>query len=261
MLASMLRAAGHRAVAAGNVGLPMLDAVLADPPYDVLAVELSSFQLHWTSTVALHAGALLNVAPDHLDWHGSMAAYAADKAQVWRGGAVPRRQRRRPAASSSWRGAGGRDRSAFTLGDPAPGQLGVARRAPCVDARRRARERRRRARRRRRRRTPAGPAQPGQRAGRRGAGPRLPRRPAAVPADAVRAGLRAFDPGPHRIAHVATVDGVAYVDDSKATNPHAAAASLQAFPHVVWVAGGLVKGAEFDELVAARPPTGCAARC
>ncbi len=77
---------------------------------------------------------------------------------------------------------------------------------------------------------------------------------AVHPAD-VRAGLRAFDPGAHRIAHVATVDGVEYVDDSKATNAHAAAASLSAYPSVVWVAGGLAKGATFDELV-----TGAAAR-
>ncbi len=62
--------------------------------------------------------------------------------------------------------------------------------------------------------------------------------------------MRAVDPGAHRIAHVATVDDVAYVDDSKATNAHAAAASLQSFPHVVWVAGGLAKGGRFDELVA-----------
>jgi UDP-N-acetylmuramoylalanine--D-glutamate ligase len=65
----------------------------------------------------------------------------------------------------------------------------------------------------------------------------------------VALGLRAFDPGPHRIAHVATVDGVEYVDDSKATNAHAAAASLSSYPSVVWIAGGLAKGGTFDELV------------
>src|SRR6478672_2343833 len=85
MLESVLRAAGHRTIAAGNVGLPLLDAV-TDPSYDVLAVELSSFQLHWSSTVQPLAGAVLNVAPDHLDWHGSMAAYAQDKARIWAGG-------------------------------------------------------------------------------------------------------------------------------------------------------------------------------
>ena len=67
---------------------------------------------------------------------------------------------------------------------------------------------------------------------------------------AVRAGLRAFVPEPHRIAEVATVDGIRWVDDSKATNPHAARASLTAYEHVVWVAGGLLKGADVDDLVA-----------
>jgi UDP-N-acetylmuramoylalanine--D-glutamate ligase len=72
-----------------------------------------------------------------------------------------------------------------------------------------------------------------------------------VPATAVRDGLRAFSPDAHRIAHVADVDGVAYVDDSKATNTHAAEASLAAYESIVWIAGGLAKGAVFDELVAA----------
>jgi UDP-N-acetylmuramoylalanine--D-glutamate ligase len=77
-------------------------------------------------------------------------------------------------------------------------------------------------------------------------------RAVGAPADAVREGLRAFRPGGHRIAHVATVAGVDFVDDSKATNPHAASASLQAFDSVVWVAGGLAKGARFEELVRQR---------
>jgi UDP-N-acetylmuramoylalanine--D-glutamate ligase len=71
-----------------------------------------------------------------------------------------------------------------------------------------------------------------------------------VPPAAVRDGLLAYQPEPHRIAHVAVVDAVTYVDDSKATNPHAAAASLAAYPSVVWIAGGLAKGADFDALVA-----------
>ncbi len=72
-----------------------------------------------------------------------------------------------------------------------------------------------------------------------------------VPPLAVRDGLRAFRPDAHRIAEVATVAGVRYVDDSKATNPHAAEASLSAYDDVVWVAGGLAKGAAFDDLVTA----------
>ena len=69
----------------------------------------------------------------------------------------------------------------------------------------------------------------------------------------MRDGLRAFRPDGHRIAHVAEVDGVTWVDDSKATNPHAAQSSLQAYEPVVWVAGGLAKGARFDDLVQRRP--------
>jgi UDP-N-acetylmuramoylalanine--D-glutamate ligase len=71
-----------------------------------------------------------------------------------------------------------------------------------------------------------------------------------VPAAAVAAGLRAFVPDPHRNAPIAEVAGVSYVDDSKATNPHAAAASLAGYPRVIWIAGGLLKGAPVDELVA-----------
>ena len=70
---------------------------------------------------------------------------------------------------------------------------------------------------------------------------------------AVRDGLRAFRPGGHRIAVVAEHDGVTWVDDSKATNPHAAQSSLLAYEPVVWVAGGLAKGATFDELVPRGP--------
>jgi UDP-N-acetylmuramoylalanine--D-glutamate ligase len=70
-----------------------------------------------------------------------------------------------------------------------------------------------------------------------------------VDASAVRDGLREFKPEPHRIAWVAGIDGVDFVDDSKATNPHAASASLGAYDHVVWLAGGLAKGADFDDLV------------
>jgi UDP-N-acetylmuramoylalanine--D-glutamate ligase len=70
-----------------------------------------------------------------------------------------------------------------------------------------------------------------------------------VPPDAVREGLRRFTPDPHRIEHVATIGDVDYVNDSKATNPHAAAASLAAYRSIVWIAGGLLKGADVEDLV------------
>jgi UDP-N-acetylmuramoylalanine--D-glutamate ligase len=72
-----------------------------------------------------------------------------------------------------------------------------------------------------------------------------------VSADAVARGLAGFSGGAHRNVLIATVDGVDYVDDSKATNPHAAGASLAAYPRVVWIAGGLLKGADVDPLVEA----------
>src|SRR5580698_7004782 len=86
MLESILRAAGLRALAVGNVGVSIIDAVLAEPGYDVLAVELSSFQLYWPSTFAPAASALLNLASDHLDWHRTLEEYAATKARIWASG-------------------------------------------------------------------------------------------------------------------------------------------------------------------------------
>jgi UDP-N-acetylmuramoylalanine--D-glutamate ligase len=75
-----------------------------------------------------------------------------------------------------------------------------------------------------------------------------------VPPEAVRRGLADFVPDPHRIAHVARVGDVDYVDDSKATNPHAAAASLASYPSIVWIAGGQLKGADVDDLVRQAAP-------
>src|SRR5260370_27085521 len=83
MLALMLAAAGNRALAAGNVGTSLADVVSEPEPYEVVAVELSSFQLHWSSTIAPYAAAVLNVAAHHLDWHGTLDAYAADKAKIF----------------------------------------------------------------------------------------------------------------------------------------------------------------------------------
>ena len=80
---SMLQAAGLKAIAVGNVGTPILDALRDPVDYDVFAVELSSFQLHWSHSVSPVASVCLNVAEDHVDWHGSYASYLADKAKVY----------------------------------------------------------------------------------------------------------------------------------------------------------------------------------
>ncbi|GAA4103593.1 UDP-N-acetylmuramoyl-L-alanine--D-glutamate ligase [Actinomadura miaoliensis] len=240
MLACMLTAAGHRAVAVGNVGTPIVEAVL--DKYDVLAVELSSYQLHWSSTVAPYAAAVLNVAPDHIDWHGSFEAYAADKGRIYAPGTVAIVNADDPVSTR----LGGPGAKGFTLGTPAPGQLGVVEdllvdRAFVPDPRREAVELAEL--------SDVRPYAPHNVANALAAAALA--RAYGVPPEAVREGLRAFTPDPHRIAHVANVDGVDYVDDSKATNPHAAAASLASCRSAVWIAGGLLKGADVDDLVRA----------
>jgi UDP-N-acetylmuramoylalanine--D-glutamate ligase len=249
MLASILTAAGLRTAAVGNIGVSLLDAVLGDQEYDVLAVELSSYQLHWAPSLRAHSAVVLNLAPDHLDWHGSMEAYAAAKGRVYEGNQVAcvynvadKRTEdlvREADVEEGCRAVG------FTLGTPAPSQLGVVEgilvdRAFVEDRHKNAQELAEVA--------DVNPPAPHNIANALAAAALA--RAYGVPATAVRDGLRAFSPDAHRIAHVADVDGVAYIDDSKATNTHAAEASLASYEPIVWIAGGLAKGATFDELVA-----------
>ncbi|MEU3652641.1 UDP-N-acetylmuramoyl-L-alanine--D-glutamate ligase [Streptomyces sp. NPDC032161] len=254
MLASILEAAGLRTAAVGNIGVSLLDAVLGDEEYDVLAVELSSYQLHWAPSLRAHSAAVLNLAPDHLDWHGSMEAYAADKGRIYEGNRVAcvynAAQKatedlvREADVEEGCRAIG------FTLGTPGPSQLGVVDgilvdRAFVENRHEQAQELAEV--------SDVVPAAPHNVANALAAAA-LARAFGVEPA-AVRDGLRAFRPDPHRIEHVADVADVAYVDDSKATNTHAAEASLAAYDPIVWIAGGLAKGATFDELV-----TGAAGR-
>ncbi|BBX02125.1 UDP-N-acetylmuramoyl-L-alanine--D-glutamate ligase [Mycolicibacterium moriokaense] len=237
MLHAMLVAAGQRAVLCGNIGNPVID-VLAEPS-DVLAVELSSFQLHWAPSVRPEAGAVLNVAEDHLDWHGSMAAYAGDKARVLQG-RVAVVGLDDPVAAGLLDTAAAPVKVGFRLGEPAAGELGVVdgmlvdnafgERVPLAD-------------------TASIPV----------AGPvgvldalaaAALARAVGVPPAPIADALAGFQVGSHRAEIIGVYDGVTYVDDSKATNPHAAQASIAAYPRVVWIAGGLLKGASVDDLVA-----------
>ncbi|WP_206306405.1 UDP-N-acetylmuramoyl-L-alanine--D-glutamate ligase [Streptomyces malaysiense] len=250
MLASILEAAGLRTAAVGNIGVSLLDAVLGEETYDVLAVELSSYQLHWAPSLRAHSAAVLNLAPDHLDWHGSMAAYAADKGRIYEGNQVACVYNVADQATEDLvRGADveeGCRAVGFTLGTPGPSQLGVVEgllvdRAFVENRQKNAQELAEV--------SDVRPPVPHNIANALAAAALA--RAFGVPAQAVRDGLRAFRPDAHRIEHVADIDGVAYVDDSKATNTHAAQASLAAYESIVWIAGGLAKGATFDELVAA----------
>ncbi|MFJ9036319.1 UDP-N-acetylmuramoyl-L-alanine--D-glutamate ligase [Streptomyces sp. NPDC102406] len=249
MLASILTAAGLRTAAVGNIGTPIIDVVLeGDDAYDVFAVELSSYQLHWAPSLRAHSGAVLNLAPDHLDWHGSMEAYAADKGRIYEGNQVACVYNTADKATEDLvREADveeGCRAIGFTLGTPGPSELGVVEgilvdRAFVEDRQKNAQELAEVA--------DVHPPAPHNIANALAAAA-LARAFGVEPA-AVRDGLRAFTPDAHRIAHVADVDGIAYVDDSKATNTHAAQASLAAYESIVWIAGGLAKGATFDDLV------------
>jgi UDP-N-acetylmuramoylalanine--D-glutamate ligase len=242
MLATILAAAGHRTGAFGNIGVALVDLPGRDVPtgYDVLAVELSSHQLHWSSTLAPEAGAILNLAEDHLEWHGGFDAYVAAKERIWRssqagtGTAVGNVDD--PLVVAALDRAGGVQQVGFTLGAAGEGRFGLRdgwltmpSGEPIIAADR---------------------IRP---AGTHNVANALAAAALAasygVSASAIRDGLAGYVPEPHRNQFVATVDGVTYVNDSKATNPHAALASLTAYPKIVWVAGGQLKGVDIDDLV------------
>ncbi|MDP3892619.1 UDP-N-acetylmuramoyl-L-alanine--D-glutamate ligase [Nocardioides sp.] len=249
MLDAILRAAGLRSVAVGNVGLPIVEAVMDPEPHDVLAVELSSFQLHYTDSMSAESAAVLNVAEDHLDWYSSMDDYAADKGRIYEraqracvynaSDPVTERLVHEADVVEGARAIG------FTLGMPGVGSLGVVEdilvdRAFIPERVSSAAELC----------TVSDLASPAPHFVANALAAAALARAHGVSQASVRDGLRSFVPDGHRIALVAQHDGVTWVDDSKATNPHAAQSSLQAYDPVVWVAGGLAKGARFEELVA-----------
>ncbi len=252
MLESMLAAGGLTTSAVGNIGRPIIEAILDEVDYDVLAVELSSFQLHWMHTVALHSAAVLNIHADHLEWYAHeadpMGAYIADKAKIYErvthacvynvAEPVTEKMVEDADVTEGARAIG------FTLGTPAVSMVGVVddllvdrafveqRRdsamplAKVTDVR------------------PYAPHNVENAL----AAAALARSFGVAP-QAVEQGLKNLHIGDHRIQTVGEVNGVRYVNDSKATNPHAAASSMRAFDSIVWIAGGQAKGTTFDELV------------
>lgn len=249
MTESILQTAGYKALAVGNVGTPILDALRDPVDYDYFAVELSSFQLHWTYSMSPLASVVLNVAEDHVDWHEGYANYLADKARIYENTQVACIfNANYPEIVSMVEEADvveGARAIGFWADTPSVSMLGVidgllVDRAFLADRRNQAFEL-------------AEVQDTGQ----------LPTkhtvenalvaaaltRAAGLEPEQVKAGLQAYEPGAHRIQLVANTHGVLWVNDSKATNPHAAQASLGSFNPVIWVAGGLSKGVTYDELV------------
>ena len=258
MTAHLLRTAGVRAVEAGNIGVPVLDAIRDPQGFGAIVVELSSFQLHRmpiSGPGAVHplASVCLNLADDHLDWHGSAQAYAAAKGRVYANTRVACVYNRADEATmrmvedadveDGCRAIG------FDLGSPGPSDLGVVDgivvdRAFLDDRAHTALEITTLS-----QLAEAGMSSPHMVANAIAASA-LARAAGVSPAQ-VRDGLASFVIDHHRTEHVVTHNDVRWVDDSKATNPHAADAALRSFDSVVWVVGGLLKGVDIGQLVAA----------
>ena len=249
---AMLLAGGVRAIAVGNIGTPILDAIRDPHGFDALVVELSSFQLHYLGNIEPHSSAVLNLADDHLDWHGGFEQYRDAKAKVFENthfscvynaqDSVTETMVENADVVDGARAIG------FSLFTPARSQVGYVEDVLCdrafLDDR-------------------ANSAlEIAQLADLECIGVVTPHlmanvaaaaalaRSAGVTPENIRTAIREFRLDGHRIELVADSNGIAWFDDSKATNPHAAAASLASFNSVVWIVGGLLKGVDLTDLVA-----------
>lgn len=242
LTAAMLNAAGISALACGNVGTTVIESVLSDKKFEVLVLELSSFQIHWMSAPEFEAVAILNIADDHTDWHGSFDAYTKAKIKLLAHteiGIINGQDQHLVQSASSWSGR----KIYFGLDTPAHGQLGLVEEL-LID-----------------RAFSDNPNEAGAICELNEVQPTVPHAVAntlaaaglarAVGADleAISTAIKSFKPGRHRIELALEKDGIRWINDSKATNPHAAQASLFSSSSSIWIAGGLAKGAHFDELI------------
>ena len=248
---AMLQAAGHRAASCGNIGTPILDCIRDPQGFDFLVVEISSFQLHYLGAISPIASALLNIDHDHIDWHGSFEAYQAAKAKVYEntriaavfnaGDDLTRTLLEEADVIEGCRAIG------FSVSVPRVSEVGYSEDVLCdrafIENRRdealelATLEDLRQ----------IGVLTPHLLANVAAASALA--RACGVEPERIREAIRDFRLDKHRIELVAEHAGVTWIDDSKATNPHATAASLASFDSVVWVVGGLLKGVDITPLV------------
>jgi UDP-N-acetylmuramoylalanine--D-glutamate ligase len=236
LVTAMLVASGTSALAAGNIGVPLVEAVAGTA--DVFVVEVSSFQLALTHEFHPAVAVWLNLAPDHLDWHPDLESYGRAKSRIWA------RQDSGDTAvvnadeAGVMRWASGAPGKVVTFGLAAAADYrvvdGVLRTAEGDDLL---------------------PLASLQRALPHDVANALAASAAALAAgaglDGVRDALRRWEGMPHRVTLVGDAGGVHWYDDSKATNPHAALAALRGFDSVVLVAGGRNKGLDLSVLAEA----------
>ena len=240
MVESIFKAANINGVACGNVGETVIASVCAKKPLDYLAIELSSFQIHWSDLPQYESVVVLNIAEDHIDWHGSFEAYAQAKLKLLKHSnkvilnkSDSELSRRTSSDLITW----------FSLDTPNAGELGVVENL-LID-----------------RAFSASPSQANEIAELVDITPTVPHNVLNALAAAalslsigikyedIKNGLKNFSPDHHRMELVLIKNEINWIDDSKATNPHAAAASLLSNFKVIWIAGGLAKGASMSDLV------------
>ena len=251
LLTAMLNQGGIKAEACGNIGKPILDVIRDPEGFDAIVVELSSFQLHYLGEIFPFSSAALNLADDHLDWHGGFEQYKAAKAKVYENTVAACVYNVMDKATESMVEdadvVDGARAIGFTLGIPSRSQIGFVEDILCdraflddrannaveiatlEDL------------------SEIGLLTPHLMANTAAAAAMA--RSAGVDPGDIRDAIRNFRLDAHRIELVAEANGVRWIDDSKATNPHAAAASLASFDRVIWIVGGLLKGVDISPLV------------
>jgi UDP-N-acetylmuramoylalanine--D-glutamate ligase len=241
MVESIFHESGLNGIACGNVGETVISAVCKAHPYDYLALELSSFQIDWSELPKYESVAILNIAPDHIDWHGSFDAYAKAKLKLISQSKQVILNKSDPELKT--RCAGLTDVIWFSLDTPAPGEIGLVEEL-LID-----------------RAFSPTPNEAQEISELVDITPTVPHNILNAMAAAslalslkidyakIKSGLNSFTTDHHRMELVRSEKEINWIDDSKATNPHAAAASIMANFNVIWIAGGLAKGAAMDELV------------
>lgn len=247
MVAHIFATAKINGIACGNVGRTVVESVLSTEKYDVLILELSSFQLHWLEDAQFTSAALLNIADDHIDWHGSFDAYAQAKVSILdkcTTGILNGDDGEVVARTAHWRGR----KIFYRLDTPAPGEIGLVEellvdRAFVADVQEaqlfaELTEI-----------TPTVPHQISNALAAAGLASTI-----GIKHEDIRAALSTFKSGKHRLEKIGVANDVTWIDDSKATNPHAATASILSHFSVIWIAGGLAKGAAMQSLVERASP-------
>lgn len=243
MLTEMFQADGYKAAAVGNIGYAIGEALISPERIDVLCVEFSSFQLHWSKSIDAAAGCVLNLAEDHIDWHGSFDNYADDKIKLLHS-RIPIINADDPAVLQACERNAIKDTVSFTMNEPQPGQIGIkngffydrafsrGQEICSVDILNII-----------------------------GSAVRYDALAAmsialsqGVRPDAIKKALSSFELAPHRGQIIHRSEGAIFVDNSKATNPHAVLSALDGIDNILWFAGGQLKGAHIDEVIAAHGP-------